>query len=280
LQNLKACPGGKPGQAIKVKLRIKIIFAAVTVAFCFSRSFAASDFGVAPAIVEISAKANHVLVGTFTVVNKSSDSVSVTIVYENWLKRKGYKNEISKIAPLEWLKIKPDSFDMDPKSYRLVNYYIHMPEKVQGELVAMAFFSPKSKKGRSFLNIRFGVCVYAVSEGTEKIECKVIETKVIKQEKSKDLKFVVKLENSGNVHIRPEVNIEITKGSRKIKDIEFYRGLALYPGKSHTYVTEWKDTGLTSGKYKAQAKINYGIVHGLRKSEKGKSIKFINEKYD
>lgn len=248
------------------------------------KGISSKGFAVVPAIVETFAEPQKVKIGTFTVVNNEDGPVTVSISIENWLKRKGYKNELSSIAPDEWLKIEPESFEMEPGSSKFINYYIHIPENLEGELVAMVYFVPKAKEKKSFIQSRFGVCVYAGIRGTERFVCEISSTTVNvvnSDEVNKSINFTAKVKNTGNVHVRPEGSIIIFSEGKKIKEIKFYKGKPIYPGRSHVYSKQWKNADLPEGKYTAQAVINYGRIYNRSISIKGKNIVFsINDEKD
>lgn len=235
---------------------------------CINRVFA--GIGVDPVIIETLVRPGKTQKRVFTVVNNENRPITVQVVLENWLKRKGYRNELSNLKPEEWLKIKPNKFEMKPNSKRKIKYYIKIPKGLKGELVAMAFFSSEKKKG-SFIQQRLGACIYAGIKGTEEINCEILNTKVINNKEK--LKFAVKVKNTGNVHIRPDGSVIIMQKKNFIKEVKFHKGLSIFPGKTHHIYTESAD--LPTGDYTAETVIKYGDIFGKSKSLKGEVIEFI-----
>ncbi len=243
-----------------------LIFLIIFVFLCLNRVFA--GIGVDPVIVETLVRPGKTEKGIFTVVNNENNPIAVQVVLENWLKRKGYKNELSNLKPEEWLKIKPCKFKIKPNSFKKIKYYIKIPKGLEGELVSMVFFAAEKKKG-SFIQQRFGVCIYAGIKGAEDINCEILNTEVIKNKEK--LRFSVKVKNTGNVHIRPVGKVLIMQKKNLIKEVKFREGFSIFPEKTRIY-TQGAD--LPPGDYTVHSIIKYGDVFGKSKSVKGKVIEF------
>ncbi|MFH1415898.1 MAG: hypothetical protein ABIH89_07430 [Elusimicrobiota bacterium] len=268
-------PSNKIENLIKV-LAVLLACIIILVAVCF----AAGGVGVDPTIVETLAERETVTTGTLTVVNNEQYPVSVTVKLENWLKRKGFDNNLSAMAPEDWVKIEPSKFEIKARSAKKVNYILNIPEGLKGELVAMAYFAPVSMTKSSMLRSRIGVCIYAGIKGTEKIQAKISETVILPDDKEgkKGLGFITKLENSGNVHIRPVGKVIVLQEGKTIKEIDFQKGFPIYPGKTHSYSVYWKNADLPVGVYTARAVFEYGTIYGDTKETKGKDTEFISVK--
>ncbi|MFC2061175.1 hypothetical protein ACFLUV_01540 [Elusimicrobiota bacterium] len=256
----------------------KLILVLTLLTACLFTTARAKGFGVDPFIVETTANSKKVKVGTFTVSNREDYPVTVELAYENWLKRRGFNNELSNIAPEEWIKVNPSQFEIKAQSSTKVNYLISIPEGLEGELVSMIFFVPKSEIRTSQIQSRFGVCVYAAIEKTEKLKCKIIETKIRRDAENDNVNFVIKVKNTGNVHVRPEGAIVITQEENVVRKIKLHGGRPIFPGQTIVYSQDWNNTSLPLGTYTAQAVVKYGEIYGEERSLEGKKAEFFGVK--
>ncbi len=242
--------------------------------FQSTECFAETGFGVDKTIIETLVKHKEISTGTITAINNSDDVLDVEIQMENWLKKRGFTNELSKIDTTEWLKIEPINFKLRPYSAKKLNYQIKVPEKIEGELVAMAFFVPKNKKKKSSIQRRLGVCIYAAIENNIKVDCKIKNTRVVKNEKY--YRFIFDMENSGNVHIRPSGEIVIMKEEKPVKVLTIKGGIPVFPGKTKFFLKDLKPSELPLGVYTVQAEMKYGESFNKPETIKGKIIEFIS----
>ncbi|MFC2091905.1 hypothetical protein ACFLTD_03945 [Elusimicrobiota bacterium] len=224
-------------------------------------AYAAATFGLNKAVVEVSVKQYQVHVGTIYAINMSAKDMEAEIQLENWLKREGYDNELSKIEPAAWLKFKPAEFELPAKSNKPINYIIEIPEGLEGELIAMAYFAPKIKASSVSLGRRIGIAVYASAKEKQQVSCKINLIYINKQKGYSFIQLVV--ENTGNVHVRPEGTVEVLRAGKKVDSLAIEKGMPVYPGKTEVFSKKLNE--LKPGKYTVQAQMNYGEIYGLSK---------------
>jgi hypothetical protein len=230
-----------------------------------------ANIGVDPAIVEMTLKQGEVQQGTLNVVNNGDEELIVTVEPENWLKKKGYKNKLSEKDPKDWLEVRPMKFKVAPGQPKEIHYKAKAPKDMKGELVAMVFFSSKSKI--KSVQRRFGVCFYGTIEGTEDVKCEIVNTTAIEDEQRGKIRFAVEIKNTGNVHVRPYGFINIYNGEDLIKYIRIKKGYPIYPGKTHIFSDECDMKDLPEA-FSYQADISYGGIHGSVENMRGPVLSY------
>lgn len=254
------------------KIKIIIIATALSSVSLFYTNLRAEGFGVYPSIVEINVDIKEVRKGSLLVVNKYDYEVEVKTELVNWLKKKGYNNNLSEIDPYDYFKLEPSSFRINANSKKTINYEITLPNDIKGELVTMIFFSPTGKN-ESIIKTRFGVSIYTAVKNTEKLDCKIIYTNTNDSNDKKRL--LVKLENNGNVHVRPNGSFVVTDKGKVVKIINMNAGIPVYPGRSHIFVKDIEKDALKTGSYKVHAIFEYGKIYGELKTIHGEKVDLI-----
>ena len=211
-----------------------------------SLSFA--SFSIYPEVNEIVAPAGAKVKGNFWVFNRTDGTLKMKVEPENWTE--GRKKGI------DWLKIKPLRFEIEPQKYREVKYKAKVPKNARGDIVVQVFFSQEvpEKKGIT-IGIRVGTIVYITVEGTLEINPEISDFEVI--DSDENLGFKILFENKSNVHLKVSGNILIKdEKGREIKKIEIKPWTFLAGQKQPVYC--WlKKSDLKKGDYIAFAKILY-----------------------
>lgn len=161
--------------------------------------------------------------------------------------------------PYKWLSLESDDIyaRAGERSPLIVNVFA--PEDAEGEMVAMLFLCYKESI-ESQLNIRQGTPLYMVIKGTENYDLDIEDVSISYARKGHfyDLNFAVKIKNTGNVHIVPDVKVVIrnSKG-RVLRTLSLVRPNIVLREKNQTYRLGWREPGLREDTYTAEIILDY-----------------------
>ena len=226
----------------------------------------ASGLGLNPAVTELLVSPGMTHRRSITVTNPSETAVQLEVQLENWLKRRGVETETASIEPREWITF-PAQTHLGPGESRTIEYDIHIPHGLKGQLVAMAFFTPVTRQEGLSLRSRFGASIYAAIKGTEEIACEITNIYAT------DNGFRVSFRNKGNVHLRPDGYVMVTGRSGSAVKVPLQAGTPVFPGKDHSYIAVLGEA-LPGGFYVAQAVIEYGMMYGEKRTIKSEAVSF------
>ena len=247
------------------------IFISILGYISFFTGISYAGIGVSPENIEMMAAGGSETKGSYAVVNDADTPIHVKVDAEDWLKMRMGKTSI----PVEqWLKIDPMEFDIGPKESTKVDYVITPPQGQEGELAAMVYFGTTSKEGAFNITSRFGVSIYVAIENTIKLGCKIGNIMVARDKK---IDFGIEVENSGNVHIRPTGNIEITGENGETYNIPVQRGFPVYAGKKFVYSIPWDKTDVAPGKYNVNVSLDCGSIYKIDKRIEKKTSFIVKE---
>ncbi|NQT06956.1 MAG: hypothetical protein HQ575_05390 [Candidatus Omnitrophica bacterium] len=182
----------------------------------------------------------------YTAINNSDRTQHVVVRPRYW----HVSEENTGIQMTAWLNMIPAEFDLEPGETRNIVGKITVPEEAVGELAAMIAFTPIPEEGQA-LNIIFSVSLYVIIRGTEEIDCRLTNFMIDRYQDANSLIAKVSLENKGNTHITPRVNVHVQDIlGREIKTGNFKYGKPVYPGTTQDYFGEIY-TRLKPGIYKA-----------------------------
>ena len=247
---------------------MKILTLVFSLCLLLAAAKSEAGFGFDPNIVETSAKPGVPHTGSISIRNSSDRSLDVRVQVENWLKRRVQDSELVDIEPDEWLSI-PSSFSIGANETKEVEYEINLPADLEGQLVAMAFFSEApDDSGGVTIRTRYGVCIYAAAKGTEELHVDLGSPRVFEGKR-----FRITLTNQGNVHLRPEGKVIATDGNGNTYEARLRAGSPVHPGQDHSYLAVFDDY-LPEGDYIAQAVISYGRIYGRDYKVKSEAVEF------
>jgi len=209
-------------------------------------NLALAGIGVDPTITEVEVAPGRTTTGSFRVANGGEETVRVEVEIEDWLKVRTGKSPIDVGA---WFFIDEPAFDLEPKEIKNIGYQIIVPEDVEGELVAMVFFSSIAiGEGSLKLGSRFGVSVYVGVEGTTVLDAEIKDIKYSNE------KLTIFLSNTGNIHVRPNgtVYIRDLKG-KLIRQQNIPYSAVIFAGGGHAYPLKLEMDKFSPGKYEVEA---------------------------
>jgi len=222
-------------------------------------------FTVNPGRVELVMPAGESYIGSYIVGNPGDKPVKVVISAEDWSSdQDGRDVEKGDIASLDWLVFMPQEVDLAPNESRTVQYKINIPKEAQGEYTAMIYFgeAPDTSQGGVTVRSRVGNALYVIIAGTEMVSGRIAD---INFSKRTPPKINVRIENTGNVHVRPKGNIKIKKSGLSANDkngdgmdIPFNEaGFPVLPQQTYLFEVPVKEE-LAAGKYKFDFAMEFG----------------------
>ncbi|MDD5504438.1 MAG: hypothetical protein PHV77_03885 [Candidatus Omnitrophica bacterium] len=180
----------------------------------------------------------------YNIHNEGAEDINMIIEPKGW---SGLKD------PYAWLSLETDEIYVRAGESTPLVANINAPEKEAGEMVAMLFLCYKDKMG-SQLNIKNGVPLYMIVKGTEyySLNIKDIHISFSRKNDFLDLNFNVEMENTGNVHIVPDISIAIKNNNgRQLNELILKRPHIVLRGKTQLYTLSWREPDLRDGTYKA-----------------------------
>ena len=238
-----------------------IILITIILGACLWSSHAVAGIGVQPTITELRVAPGGAKTGSFRVANSSEEPAAVKVEIEDWLK---FRTGESPIDVEAWLFMDETEFELEPNEVRSIGYQIIAPPDIEGELIAMVFFSSQVPGGGTVsITGRFGVALYAGIEGTEVIDADVADLNV------SGSSLGVVIENKGNVHLRPygRVIIRDLEGNF-VHEGKIPYSAVIFAGKKHAYPMNLDMEGFSSGNYEVEAIFDTGTIY-----EKSKTFK-------
>jgi methionine-rich copper-binding protein CopC len=166
--------------------------------------------------------------------------------------------------------LNPQELSLEPHQTGTVNYDIIIPEDAKGEYIAIVFFSSVPEPSGAAVSVvsRIGNSLYVIIKGTEIIEGEIGDLRV---RSANPLKLDVTVENSGNIHIRPQGKIVmkrqglfLKKREKRAIEIPFNEGgFPVLPDRSHTFSIKTKEN-LKPGSYNLGFDLEYSDGHFLK----------------
>lgn len=249
----------------------KVIYSVVVI---FAISLSTQVFAgirVDPVTLEVVVPKGGEKEGVIKVGNTSEKPMRVTVSPEKF---GGTELDIG-----TWLTFEPMEQIIKGFEEKEIKYRLKLPEDSVGELRCMVFLvADEVSEVPSSVGIRFGVPVYAIAGGTEVIEAVVDSINVEYNLESEVLSGTILVNNKGNIHIRPFVNIEVfdDKGNSKSKFSIPY-GEPAQIGQLRPFMYQQKVT-LELGKYKIAVSVDYGKMYGLNDKIATGEKEFVVEK--
>ncbi len=203
---------------------------------------------VSPSRVEVGVEASKGCDGVLTVSNTEKAAFNVKLRVEDRAAGLGIK----------WFDIAPNEFEINKDEIKNVKYTVTVPKDVKGELSVMVFVEAKPKEeaqGPVIINTSIGIPIYVMINGTEEFNAEV-ENVTIKD--NSPLQLMVEINNSGNVHVRPEGTVTLRdKANKEILSVPLneYK-YPILPASKRTLEIK-TDKTLVKGEYTADVKMAY-----------------------
>lgn len=213
---------------------------------------------IAPSRVEAIVPPGKGFEEKFIVTNTSAEPVVVLV---QWSDR-----SVNALDP-NWLQIETDSITLAPNETKNINYTVSIPEGASGEYNAWFSIAEDKSAGTVMganIALRTSIPIYVAVRGTEKFKFSVDDIAVRNNDNAT---LMLRLKNTGNVHIRPSGTIKVSNtASGKSFDVPFNdEQWGIVANRSHDYVTTISsdETPLPDGGYTAQINIQAGYEDNI-----------------
>lgn len=240
------------------KLRI-LFFTGIIFSSFIWHGISYGGVGAIPTFQELKGKPGQKLRGSYTVYNTGDAALEVDVYYEEYFKME----ENKQITTKDWLHVRPMRFTLNPQGKREVKFIARVPERAVGEVMSLIFFKAASTAGSNIM-MSFGVALYVRTEGTEVVKGEVSDidfARVVVPTGSAPPQYniKVKVKDNGNVHLRPQIKVDIYNDRKVIKTVEFVFGWPVFPENSYEYLGSWKEEEykLQTGSYMAEAEVTF-----------------------
>ncbi|NTU98486.1 hypothetical protein HGA64_00550 [Candidatus Falkowbacteria bacterium] len=241
-------------------------------------AFAAEAITVSPARLDELVDPGNVIRQSIKVINRS-DSAKTIHAYIRDFKSEGEEGKAQLIKPgteqgsflSSWISLDNESLEFAPNEEKQFNFTISVPQSAGpgGYYGALVFgtMAPDVTVNSAEKGAAIGISQQAASLILLQISGDVNESANIREfvaDKSVYLtpfetKFLARVENLGNVHIKPRGTVEVVNmlnnpvASVKINDT----GANILPKSTRKFENSWKD-GFGFGRYKATLALSYG----------------------
>lgn len=174
----------------------------------------ASDIGLTPPRLELSASAGGTVTATFSVLTSAATEQSVEAAVSDWFL--DVAGDITFLAPgsvpdsaAGWLTLESDAFVLDPASSRELRLEVAVPPDAEGTHQAMVFFTVVPPPGEApgvgvTTTTRVGLTVYVTVTGTERSGSELVDLY-----QADDATLAAVVVNTGNTVMRLGGAIEL-----------------------------------------------------------------------
>lgn len=206
-----------------------------------------AGLSVDPVVLEVVVKRDVETEGSFKVLNTGKNMIRIRVSPEGWS---------------DWVGFEPQETYLGQDEKKEIVYKINPPEGFNGELRCMVFFiADETGEKKSNIGIRFGVPIYAVVSGTEILDVDVSSAEFEYSDNA--LSGTIFIDNKGNIHIRPNVNIEIKDaGNNLIYNFDIPYGQPVQAGQNRPFMFQ-EEKALPEGRYTALIKVDFGRLYGV-----------------
>lgn len=239
---------------------------------------------VSPFLIEETINPGDVLSREIILSNKSNETRVFEIkVYDIATKENGeivfLEPNFQRISLSEWIEISEKEIELLPQTSAIVSFFIKIPKIAAGSRQGVIVFQEKTggniADGEGIfatLSYQIGVLVFLTSKEGIKEEARILEFKTEKNYYFSpfEVRFLVEIENPGNVYFTPFGTIKIENfRKQEVANLIFNsQKLKVLPSEKRSLEESWQGN-LGLGKYTASLFLNFGRTKG----EGGEGIK-------
>ncbi|MCK4719678.1 hypothetical protein KAU08_03405 [bacterium] len=237
----------------------------------FSVSFGRQEF-----VVEVGGTIN----GSVLVQNMHDEPLSVRVYLGEWLRNQegASKYTLTEEIGLEsrslaaWMLYMPDQMTVESQGERSVLFEVRMPEDeiLEGSYWGIIYvesipdaesFDEIPVEGERRIGVRtifrYAVQIYVTIEGTEIREASFTALNIEPAEGG--FNVIAIFENTGNIHLRPEVWLEMTDIAGDVVYEQEHGKITVLPESAREFVFELRDLPIESGEYMVMIYADYGV---------------------
>ena len=256
------------------RIRFLILLLGILGGVILANNNALAQTGVAltisPLRFELTTNPGDVLTNKIRIFNSSKSTLSVRMETEDF-RPIGELGEVI-VAPEEekvyslkrWVTIEPKEFTLEPNEQKFVDFTISIPQEAEpggkyGSILASVTGSIGEGSGSAIAQ-KVGSLVLLTVAGNVKEDMLVKEFSAPNFSEYGPIKFTMRFENKGSVHIRPKGFITIADWrGKKVEDLEFPQSNVI-PGATRKIEAIWQKKVLI-GRYTATLIGSYGTTN-------------------
>lgn len=230
---------------------------------------AASGLSISPLTFEFTANPGDTLDNKIRIYNPTESIVAVKMEVEDFTVS-GETGQVL-IEPAEtetyslaqWVQVSPEIFTLEPGEQKIVDFIITVPEGAEpGGHYGSVLATTAGAIGENFTGAgvaqKVGALVLLSVSGAVKENLQVKEFSAPEFSEYGPIKFLMRFQNTGTVHVRPKGFINITNWrGKKVADVEFPQKNVI-PGATRMADATW-NAKMLFGKYTATLVGSYGV---------------------
>lgn len=228
---------------------------------------------ITPLVFELSGERGEVLEQEVRVMNPSTEETITVVMESEDIFPEGEEGRVRLEVPPEertpfslakWISFEPRTFTLNPREEKPVKFRIKIPDNAEpgghyaGVIARIQAIGTPEGTGVGIVP-RVASLVLLKVGGKIEEKIKVVEFDVEKRYSEKGpIKFILRLENQGTIHVKPTAKVIIKDlFGRKIDEISF-EARTILPNSTRKLETQWKKEWLFGGKYEAILRGFYG----------------------
>lgn len=211
------------------------------------------DLTVSPPVFDLNAKPGDKITESFRIRNNQASPIELQVNARRLISDPDTGNPVPESSAtgeeLSWVSFKPNEFSAQPREWTTVNFTIDIPEDAAFGYYYVFSISPKTqteqiKTGTSITGEILVVVLLNVNREGSISKADLVSFKAENMvSQYLPVRFLVNLENSGNVHVKPRGNIFISRDGKdeiSILDVNQANG-SILPGGKRSFEAAWND---------------------------------------
>lgn len=232
-----------------------LFFGLVAVSTVFLVLAAEAGIGIEPSGLETMLSAGKKEEGVFKITNTGEAPMEINVEIQDWLK--------TGVDPQTWVSIQPEKDIVQAGETKDFKYTVNIPETGPAEYMAMVFFQSRAEK--STVSAGISVPIYVAVKERADIKAEILDYKVDYNIKD-GFSGYLKIENKGNVHLRPFIRVFITNDqNEQVHYFNLPYGVPIQVGLQREYDFPKDVFKLEPGTYNLVIECDYGLIYNVDK---------------
>lgn len=247
--------------------KIGLIFFAATVFFMYAGD--AGALSLAPALVDVEVEAGESLTQEITLFNETDQPVTVYPILENFQSKVGtsapqFLGDKDPLGAARWIFVPVESVNLASLKREEISVEIRVPDTAEpgGHYTALLWSEKPLKDAGISTASRVGTLFLFTVKGDIKEAVQIVSFQ--KKQSGWPAEFELRLQNDGNVHLKPGGEIEIVnwRGKTIAKLPINSTGQSILPQSQKNFLVDWSGEQSAFGWYSALADVSYSPVAG------------------
>lgn len=252
----------------EIFLIFSLLFFSIFFPFPLFAQFKAQSVTISPLVFDLSAHPGEEITNQLRVYNPGDESIHILMTIENFkpvgeigsVEITEFDSEIYSLA--KWVEVEPIEFDLNPREEKFVNFKIKVPKNAEpgGKYFSLvvnisSLVGPTTTGAQVLQKVASLILLSIPGEVKEKLV--LLEFKGPVFQEYGPITFSLRLENQGNVHLRPKGMVAITNWrNQKIADLSIPQSVVM-PQAKRVINIEWPKRNLI-GRFTATLVGSYG----------------------